>query len=87
MTTSSFQASLPVGLAPLPPAGRPLSSGRPFSSGRRSHLASTPRTQATTPLLLAVGLVLGAVLMAPEQPRDQEAICHRHNGVEACRVW
>jgi hypothetical protein len=81
VTTSSFQASLPVGLAPLPPAGRPL------SSGRRSHLASTPRTQATTPLLLAVGLVLGAVLMAPEQPRDQEAICHRHNGVEACRVW
>lgn len=39
------------------------------------------------PLRLAVGLVLGAVLLAPEQPRDQEAICHRHNGVEACRVW
>jgi hypothetical protein len=37
--------------------------------------------------LLAVGLMLGAVVLAPEQPLDQEAICHRHNGVEACRVW
>ena len=77
MTTSSFGASLPVGLAPaLPPSG-PL----------RPRLASVPRSRAATPLLLAVGLVLGAVLLAPEQPRDQEAICHRHNGVEACRVW
>ncbi|MCP9865032.1 serine protease inhibitor [Cyanobium sp. Cruz-8D1] len=75
MTTSSFGASLPVGLAPArPPSGRP-------------RLASVPRSRAATPLLLAVGLVLGAVLLAPEQPRDQEAICHRHNGVEACRVW
>jgi hypothetical protein len=28
-----------------------------------------------------------AVLVAPEQPQDQEAICQRHNGVAACRVW
>jgi hypothetical protein len=73
VTTSSFQASLPVGLAPVPPTSR--------------RLASMPRARATTPLWLAIGLVLGAVLLAPEQPRDQEAICHRHNGVEACRVW
>ncbi|MEA5442252.1 hypothetical protein [Cyanobium gracile] len=85
MTTSSFQASLPVGLAPALTTGRPFR--RPIASGGGSRLASMPRARATTPLLLAVGLVLGAVLLAPEQPRDQEAICHRHNGVEACRVW
>ncbi|WP_216907314.1 hypothetical protein [Synechococcus sp. CCY 0621] len=85
MTTSSFQASLPVGLAPAPTTGRPHS--RPLPSGGGNRLGSMPRARTTTPLLLAVGLVLGAVLLAPEQPRDQEAICHRHNGVEACRVW
>lgn len=82
MVTSSFGASLPVGLAPALPPSRPLPSGSP-----RLRLASVPCSRAATPLLLAVGLVLGAVLLAPEQPRDQEAICHRHNGVEACRVW
>jgi hypothetical protein len=81
VTASSFQASLPVGLAPVPP------SSRHQGGGGGSRLASMPRARATTPLLLAVGLVLGAVLLAPEQPSDQEAICHRHNGVEACRVW
>jgi len=81
VTTASFGASLPVGLAPPLPISRPIASGGP------SRLDCMPRARATTPLLLAVGLVLGAVLLAPEQPRDQEAICHRHNGVEACRVW
>ncbi len=87
MTTSSFHSSLPGGLVPLTPTGHPLPVGRLLPSGGRSLQPTTPRTRATTPLLLAVGLVLGAVLLAPEQPRDQEAICHRHNGVEACRVW
>jgi len=32
-------------------------------------------------------LLLLAVLLAPEQPGDQEAICQRHNGAAACRVW
>jgi hypothetical protein len=40
-----------------------------------------------SPLLLAAVLCLMAVLVAPEQPQDQEAICHRHNGAAACRVW
>jgi hypothetical protein len=39
------------------------------------------------PLLLAAVLCLMAVLVAPEQPHDQEAICQRHNGAAACRVW
>jgi len=39
-------------------------------------------------LLPAVlGLVLGAALLAPEQPRAQAEICQRHNGVAACRIW
>jgi len=39
------------------------------------------------PLLLAGVLCLMALLVAPEHPQDQEAICQRHNGVAACRVW
>jgi hypothetical protein len=39
------------------------------------------------PLALAALLVALALLVAPEQPRDQEAICQRQAGVEACRVW
>ncbi|MBM5823018.1 hypothetical protein KBY84_02895 [Cyanobium sp. N.Huapi 1H5] len=79
MTTSSFGASLPVGLAPSRPLAQPLPG--------RGHRAPARRHRAVAPLLLAVGLVLGAGVLAPEQPLDQEAICHRHNGVEACRVW
>lgn len=39
------------------------------------------------PLALAALLVAFALGVAPEQPRDQEAICQRQAGVEACRVW
>lgn len=39
------------------------------------------------PLAVSVLLLLLACLIAPEQPWDQEAICHRQAGVEACRVW
>ena len=34
-----------------------------------------------------IGLVLGAALLAPEQPRAQAEICERHNGAAACRIW
>ena len=66
------------------------------SSSRRSlallcngAASATPVAGAApaVPLLLAAVLCLVALLVAPEQPRDQEAICQRHNGVEACRVW
>ena len=36
---------------------------------------------------MAALILLLALLLAPEQPGDQAAICHRHAGVEACRVW
>jgi hypothetical protein len=39
------------------------------------------------PLWVALLFLLVALLVAPEQPRAQEAICHRHSGAEACRVW
>ena len=42
---------------------------------------------ATVPALFAVVVLLGAVIAAPERPGDQAAICQRHNGVDACRVW
>jgi hypothetical protein len=39
------------------------------------------------PLVVALGLVLSAFLLAPEQPQELAAICERHNGISACRVW
>jgi hypothetical protein len=39
------------------------------------------------PLVLVLVLFGAAVLVAPEHPQDQAAICQRHNGVDACRVW
>ncbi len=41
----------------------------------------------TLPLVVVGVLVLLAVLVAPERPRDQAAICQRHAGPVACRVW
>ncbi len=57
--------------------------------------ARSPRLAAATaspapglPILLAVGLlVLLAATLAPDRPQDQAAICQRHNGPVACRVW
>ena len=39
------------------------------------------------PLVLVLVLFGAAVLVAPEHPQDQAAICQRHNGADACRVW
>jgi hypothetical protein len=51
------------------------------------HTASSRLAPVAAPALLVVVLSLAAVLIAPEQPHDQAAICQRHNGAEACRVW
>jgi hypothetical protein len=45
------------------------------------------RRDGLIPAAVAVLLTLAAALVAPERPQDQEAICQRHNGVAACRVW
>jgi hypothetical protein len=38
-------------------------------------------------MVVVLVLVLLAVLVAPERPLDQAAICQRHAGPVACRVW
>ncbi|WP_216904293.1 hypothetical protein [Synechococcus sp. CCY 9618] len=81
---------LSPGLRVRPPVGLPSALPLPRSLRGPSRWGPgvTPaHARPTAPLMVAVGLVLGAVLLAPEQPRAQEAICHRHNGVAACRVW
>ncbi len=69
----SFSTPAPARLRPRAHAGQ---------GGRR-----TRRSSMEVPLVLAGVLLTLAVLVAPERPGDQEAICHRHNGVAACRVW
>lgn len=58
-------------------------------SRRRASIGrfSGAEARVGAPLALAAVLLCVALLVAPEQPRDQEAICQRHNGVAACRVW
>jgi hypothetical protein len=83
-------------------AGGPAGSTRPASVlgaaapqrvGRGLRAAAPARgvepesAMPTLPLVLVGVLVLLAVLVAPERPRDQAAICQRHAGPVACRVW
>jgi hypothetical protein len=70
-------------------ASTPPLSTAPFM--RPSPWPDQPRPAAPlpvgVPLALAAVLLSLAVLVAPERPADQEAICQRHNGAAACRVW
>lgn len=61
----------------------------PQVRGARLGLESQRRSGASplVPLMVTLTLMLAAALVAPEHPADQEAICQRHNGVAACRVW
>ncbi len=68
--------SSPLSTRPEKGRSRPLKSARYLSSHGGQGAGG-----------LAVLLLLLAVLVAPERPQVQEAICQRHNGVEACRVW
>jgi hypothetical protein len=52
----------------------------------RGRPCSFPHAVAVLPLLV-VAVVLTAALVAPEQPEQLGAICERHNGPAACRVW
>jgi len=61
-----------------------------------SHLANRRSLRVTrrlrrwvelAPALLVGGVLTAALWLAPESPQDQAAICQRHNGVAACRVW
>ena len=79
MTASCF--STPLSVAHALPVAHGL---------QRPALRATGRTRVRVRGLLlpaVLGLVLGAALLAPEQPRAQAEICERHNGVAACRIW
>jgi hypothetical protein len=75
------------------PTRRRLASWSPPAGGRlglkRQSLGPLPPLagDGLVAALVAALLILAALLLAPEQPQDQEAICKRHNGVAACRVW
>jgi len=71
-----------------PPRPRSAQSKRSAHAKERVvHRAVCGRSSASVPMVLAVVLVLMALVVAPEQPQDQEAICQRHSGEAACRVW
>lgn len=87
---SAAAGLLPAPAFPLDPGSIPLRrTASAAAASRRSGPDAASRVWGCPPLPLALaGVLVGlAVLVAPEQPRDQEAICHRHAGVEACRVW
>jgi hypothetical protein len=73
----------------LPATGFPRRAGvGPRPGGAHDPVAAAPQERTGgSGLALAAVLLLLAVLVAPERPLDQEAICQRHNGVAACRVW
>ena len=68
-------------------AAIPQRVGRDLRAARPASVEAPESAMPTLPLLLVGVLVLLAVLVAPERPRDQAAICQRHAGPVACRVW
>ena len=77
---SSRRASV-LGAAVPQQVGRGLRAAAPASG------VAPESAMPTLPLVLVGVLVLLAVLVAPERPLDQAAICQRHAGPVACRVW
>jgi hypothetical protein len=67
---------------PLRHALAPSSCPRPVAVG-----SSPTRRLSIQHVLLVAGLLVAALALAPEAPQDQAAICQRHNGPAACRVW
>jgi hypothetical protein len=60
---------------------------RSLRAGTPAGAVAPESALPTLPLVLVGVLVLLAVLVAPERPLDQAAICQRHAGPVACRVW
>ena len=77
MIASCFSTPLVVGRVLERPASLLVASSSVRTRIRRRQLV----------LPAVVALVLGAALLAPEQPAAQAEICERHNGVAACRIW
>ena len=78
------QASGSAGLWSLPPLS--LDQPRQAMAARRAPALRRGASPGVA-LVLAAILVSVAAVVAPERPQDQEAICQRHSGEVACRVW
>ncbi len=65
----------------------PLRVGRGLRVTAPARGVAPESAMPTLSLVLVGVLVLLAVLVAPERPGDQAAICQRHAGPVACRVW
>jgi len=64
-----------------------VSIGVADSSLRQSGLRQSERSDVVLKCILALGVVTGAAVIAPENPADQATICLRHHSPEVCRVW
>jgi hypothetical protein len=69
------------------PRACPPGSGSRLVNRRSLRVRRLGRWGERAPALLVGGLLTAALWIAPEAPQDQAAICQRHNGVAACRVW
>lgn len=69
------------------PRACPVGSGSRPQTRRRLRVRRPRRWGDLAPALVVGGLLTVALWIAPESPQDQAAICQRHNGVAACRVW
>ncbi len=65
--------------------GAPEGRQQPSLAARGDTWKDSPSVGLT--LVLSLLLLAVALVVAPEHPEAQEAICQRHAGVEACRVW
>jgi hypothetical protein len=83
-TLACPSSSLPSAAVPRP---RRLRQSAALPAVALEPSWGSARWRPSAPLLLVILLVGVATLVAPEQPHAQEAICHRHRGVEACLVW
>lgn len=85
----SSRAAAGVALPPLRPLPRssPAVALTPAVHTASAAVPRRPRRRLGLPVALLALLLLLATLLAPEAPQDQAAICQRHNGAVACRVW
>lgn len=80
----SYRRRRPGRVTPLAPVF--AVSAASCSAGRRGNARSGGGPLGWS-VAVALLLLLAATLLAPEGAADQAAICQRHNGVDACRVW
>ena len=79
--------SRPTASIAAPSCRRPMAASAPKRRCATASSRPVVRRDAVIPAALAALLTLAAAVVAPERPQDQEAICQRHNRVDACRVW